>query len=42
MFPLTLEGLDDMVHALQRPPSAVRRTRVHELAQGADLDDVRP
>lgn len=42
MFPLTLEGLDDMVHELQRPPSAVRRSRVHELARGADLDDVRP
>jgi uncharacterized protein with von Willebrand factor type A (vWA) domain len=42
MFPLTLEGLDDMVQELRRPPSAVRRSRVHELAQGADLDDVRP
>lgn len=41
MFPLTLEGLDDMVRQLQRPPSAVRRSRVHELARGADLDDVR-
>jgi uncharacterized protein len=41
MFPLTLEGLDALVRELQRPPSAVRRTRVHELARGADLDDVR-
>jgi hypothetical protein len=32
MFPLTLEGLDEMVHALRRPPTSARRARVHALA----------
>ncbi len=32
MFPLTLTGLGDMVHALRRPPHPTRRTRVHTLA----------
>ena len=40
MFPLTLEGLDDMVKQLQRPPSAIQRARVHDLARGAELDEV--
>lgn len=34
MFPLTLEGLDEMVHALRRPPSATRRAHVHAIARG--------
>ena len=41
MVPLTLEGLDDMIKILQRPPSAIQRSKVHELSRGADLDDVR-
>ncbi len=41
MFPLTLEGLDSMIRELQRPPSAVRRSRVHALARGGELDEVR-
>ncbi|MEM9462625.1 MAG: VWA domain-containing protein [Myxococcota bacterium] len=40
MVPLTLEGLDDLVRVLQRPPSAIRRSRIHELARGADFEDV--
>ncbi|MCH9686207.1 MAG: VWA domain-containing protein [Deltaproteobacteria bacterium] len=40
MFPLTLDGLGDMVKQLRRPPAALQRARVHALAQGADLDDV--
>ena len=38
--PETLEGLDDMVKQLQRPPSAIQRARVHDLARGAELDEV--
>jgi uncharacterized protein with von Willebrand factor type A (vWA) domain len=34
MFPLTLEGLDEMVHALRRPPNAIRRAHVHAVAHG--------
>jgi uncharacterized protein with von Willebrand factor type A (vWA) domain len=34
MFPLTLTGLSDMVHALRRPPHPARRTRVHAIARG--------
>lgn len=37
MFPLTLEGLSDMVRELARPPGAIRRSRVHDLAQGGEL-----
>ncbi|MEM7156506.1 MAG: VWA domain-containing protein [Myxococcota bacterium] len=40
MYPLTLEGLGDMVREIQRPPSAIRRSRVHDLARGAELEDV--
>lgn len=34
MFPLTLQGLDDMVHDLRRPPLPKRRATVHALARG--------
>ncbi len=40
MFPLTLEGLGDMVKQLRRSPPAARRHRVRQLAQGADPEDV--
>ena len=32
MFPLTLEGLGEMVHSLRRPPHPTRMSRVHSLA----------
>jgi uncharacterized protein with von Willebrand factor type A (vWA) domain len=35
MFPLTLEGLDDMVKHFRRPPEAVRRALVHRLVREA-------
>ncbi len=35
MFPLTLEGLDEMVHYLRRPPSPARRTHVSAVARMA-------
>jgi uncharacterized protein with von Willebrand factor type A (vWA) domain len=33
MFPLTLEGIDDMVATLQRPPTATRRAMVDAVLQ---------
>lgn len=36
MFPLTLEGLSEMVDALRRPPNPGRMRRVHALARGRD------
>jgi uncharacterized protein with von Willebrand factor type A (vWA) domain len=33
MFPLTLEGLDEMVHHLRRPPSPARRAHVSAVAR---------
>lgn len=35
MFPLTLAGLDSMVHQLRTPPSATRRASVHALAHAS-------
>ena len=35
MFPLTLEGLDEMVHYLRRPPSPARRAHVSAVARMA-------
>lgn len=32
MFPLTLEGLEEMVHSLRRPPSPQRKAVVHAVA----------
>ncbi len=37
MFPLTLDGLDDMVEHLRRPPSPGRAVLVHQLARGEEL-----
>jgi hypothetical protein len=39
MFPLTLEGLDAMVHALRRPPTSARRAYVHALVHGHPSDE---
>lgn len=41
MFPLTLDGLDDMVDHLRRPPSPARATLVHQLARGEELPRAR-
>lgn len=35
MFPLTLQGLDEMVHYLRRPPSPARRAHVSAVARMA-------
>jgi len=37
MFPLTLQGLDDMVAALRRPPPPARRLHVNAVARGEGL-----
>ncbi|MBK8237231.1 MAG: VWA domain-containing protein [Deltaproteobacteria bacterium] len=37
MFPLTLDGLGDMVAHLRRPPSPARSQLVHQLAHGESL-----
>ena len=34
MFPLTMQGLDQMVHALRRPAHPGRMARVHSIAHG--------
>ena len=35
MYPLTLEGLDEMVKTIVRPPASGRRRLVHELLREA-------
>ncbi|MBX7082187.1 MAG: VWA domain-containing protein [Nannocystaceae bacterium] len=37
MFPLSLDGLAEMVAHLRRPPSPARASLVHRIAQGEDL-----